>query len=110
MFQSSLPEGQGMLFVFEEEAVPCFWMKNVRFPLDIIWLSQDKTVADISESVLPCGDSCPGIMPKARARYALEVNSGFAAKNHIKIGDQAEFKKFVLDKLGKGGKNRKKGG
>lgn len=93
MFRESLPGNCGMLFVFVGESQYIFWMKNMNFPLDIIWVGRDKKVIDISRNVSPCGSSsCEGILPRGKAMYVLEVNAGFSDTNQIKIGEQAYFK------------------
>jgi uncharacterized membrane protein (UPF0127 family) len=88
MFRESLDENSGMLFAFDKEYQYTFWMKNTLIPLDIIFISSDFQVVDIINAV-PCEeDSCISYEPKDQAKYVLEVNSGFASKNNIKIGDK----------------------
>ena len=91
MERSSLAQDQGMLFVFEEEKVRAFWMKNMRFPLDIIWADADRKIVDIHENVPPCEATCPDIIPQAPVKFVLEVNSGFVKKNKIQVGDFLQF-------------------
>lgn len=69
------------------ETTYSFWMKNIQFPLDIIWIGRNKKIVDIYPGALPCEDICKGITPAAAAKFVLEVNSGFAEKNNIKVGD-----------------------
>jgi len=91
MFRKSLPDNQGMFFVFNEPDKYAFWMKNVEFPLDIIWINQDKVIIDIKANVSTCRDSCPTLVPQEKAKYVLEVNAGFIEKNQVKIGDKVVF-------------------
>lgn len=91
MFMKSLDEKSGMLFVFNKEAKYGFWMKNMLFPLDIIWINAKKMIVDIDAGVSPCKGDCDTIAPKAPVRYVLEVNSGFTKKNNIKVGDRVKF-------------------
>ena len=91
MFRESLAVDRGMLFIFEEEGLYSFWMKNMRFPLDIIWLDLNKKIVDIKENVPPCGESCEILNPGNKAKYVLEVNAGFAGRNKIKVGESVEF-------------------
>ena len=92
MYRESLPENKGMLFIFDYEARHSFWMKNTRFPLDIIWIDKDKRVVDIKPAVSPCAEtSCEGLIPRDKALYVLEVNAGFAQKKKIQIGDKVSF-------------------
>ena len=81
-----------MLFVLEPGQKPKFWMKNVKFSLDIIWINEDKRVVDIKTNIPPCRDYWESIGSKQEARYILEVRGGFVNKYQIKIGDEVGFK------------------
>ncbi|MEM4268348.1 MAG: DUF192 domain-containing protein [Candidatus Woesearchaeota archaeon] len=90
MFRDSLPENQGMLFIFEEEDYHAFWMKNTNIPLDIIWLDSELTVVHISRSTPPClTDPCPVYTAPLKAKYVLEVNAGAAEK--LNPGEKVEI-------------------
>lgn len=91
MFRQGLSLGQGMLFIFGEEGRHAFWMKNVEFPLDIIWISEEKQVVYMVSGVLPCDGDCETILPNKEAKYVLEVGAGFIEKHDIKIGDEVRF-------------------
>jgi len=91
MFRKKLADNKGMLFIFEQEGMYSIWMKNMNFPLDIIWIDAQKRIVDIREGALPCKESCESLFPKGEARYVLEVNSGFTRKHKIKIGDMINF-------------------
>ncbi|MDD5154934.1 MAG: DUF192 domain-containing protein [Candidatus Omnitrophica bacterium] len=91
MFREKLAEGQAMLFVFDSEVLPSFWLKNVKFALDIIWINADKTVVDIKTNCQPCVEDCRSYVPAAPAKYAIEVPAGFVEKNQIKAGDRLSF-------------------
>jgi uncharacterized membrane protein (UPF0127 family) len=80
MGRGGLDEGAGMLFVFGEEGNHSFWMKDMRFPIDIVWISSDMHVVYVSSYTQPCdeGSPCPSITPPANARYVLEVGAGEA--------------------------------
>ena len=87
MFRDKLEDGRGMLFVFDRDSKPSFWMKNTFLCLDILFCSSDGVVKDIFEKVPPCPlDPCPLYTPCCAVRYAIEVRCGFAAKYHIKRG------------------------
>jgi len=87
---SSLADGEGMLFVFPTANSIPFWMKDMRYPIDIIWIGADKTVVDISAGLAPA--TYPGkFSSKAMDQYVLEVPSGFAEQNHIGIGTPVSF-------------------
>ncbi len=80
----------GMLFVFQQAMMPRFWMKEMQFPLDIIWISSGKVV-DITEQV-PAPDpntpldELPTFAPRAPVEWVLEVPAGTAEKNSWKVG------------------------
>lgn len=81
-----LPEYSGMLFVYQYPLIPSFWMKDMHFPIDIIWIGQDWKVADITENISL--DSFPHIFsPKVLVQYVLEVNALWAKNHAISIGD-----------------------
>ena len=92
MYRKSLAIGRGMLFAYDREAIRSFWMKNMRFPLDIIWIGADKKIGGISENVPPCKAKCPPVSVKEKSKYVLEVNAGFAQNNHIKSEDEVSMK------------------
>jgi hypothetical protein len=90
--RKSLGENDGMLFVFSEPGTPAFWMKDMEFSLDIIWIQND-TVVDIASNLPPlAGDYVSTYAPRVPANYVLEVNAGFTAKHRIKIGDKVDVK------------------
>jgi uncharacterized membrane protein (UPF0127 family) len=88
MFRESLTDDRGMLFVFQVEDKYSFWMKNMLIPLDIIWISRDLRIVDISTNVKPCAGACENIIPKQAVKYVLEVKSGFVSKHKLNLGDQ----------------------
>jgi hypothetical protein len=92
MFRKSLGRNKGMLFVFNEEGIYPFWMKNTLIPLDIIWISSNNEVVFISENTQPCKeDSCFSITPTQKAKYVLEINAGVSKEIGLKIGDKLEI-------------------
>lgn len=91
MFRKSLPENEGMLFVFDKEDYHGFWMMNMSFPIDIIWINKDKKVVDILKDAQPCGLICSTHKPKEKTMYVLEVNANFTEKHGIKVGSTLEF-------------------
>lgn len=97
MFRDSLPLNQGMLFIFDENSFHGFWMKNTKIPLDIIWIDEDRVVVDVKTNALPCKEDCKSMISKKKARYVLEVNSGFVDKNNIRLGDEVAFVEVPKD-------------
>jgi len=91
MFREKLEENNGMIFIFEQENEIAFWMKNTLIPLDIIFIGKNFKIVDIKNAV-PCKqDPCQLYKPQKSAQYVLEVNSGFAEKNGIKVNDEVEI-------------------
>ena len=88
MFREKLNEWGGMLFIFEYEQEQSFWMKNTLIPLDMIFIDEDFKIVDIKNAV-PCKeDPCALYKSLKPAKYVLEVNRNFTAKNNIKIDDK----------------------
>lgn len=80
----------GMVFVFERPGKHGFWMKDMHFPIDIVWIGQDMAIVHIERGVSP--DSYPSIFrPSADAAYVLETKAGFSQKQNLKIGDRIFF-------------------
>ena len=90
--RGSMNPGTGMLFRMVNARD--FWMKDMRFPLDIIWINDKREVVDISENLpIPTAAShfLPLYSPKRLAVYALEINGGEAKALGINIGDAVEI-------------------
>ena len=88
--RSELKENEGMLFVFDHIDQYPFWMKDMNFALDIIWIGEDLRVVYIKKNAEP--ESYPEtFMPNRNARYVLEVLSQFSEKNNLKEGDRVKF-------------------
>ncbi len=90
--REKLKDHQGMLFVFDAPARHGFWMKEMKFDLDIIWLDQNGRVVGIKENFTPCTpNNCPSYKPLSEAVYVLEINAGLAQKYNIKEGSVLHF-------------------
>lgn len=85
MHRESLPEGQGMLFVFEQDQRLSFWMKNTHIPLSIAYISSDGIIREIHD-MTPL--SLDAIRSSRSVRYALEVNQGAFEAAGIEPGDR----------------------
>ncbi len=89
--RDSLPNDKAMLFVFEQPDKYCFWMKDMKFNIDMIWLDSDKKIVKIQKDV------SPGTFPKSfcsmqDALYVLELNGGESTKFGLATGMQLDFK------------------
>lgn len=88
--REALSGDRGMYFIFDRSDFYQFWMKDMNFPIDIIWIDETMSVVDITLNVLP--SSFPKTFTsRAPARYVLEVPAGFSERAGIKIGDQVEI-------------------
>lgn len=89
MYRRSMKENQGMLFIFPEVELRSFWMKNTYIPLDLIFLDENRIIVHIHEGAKPRSEaSIPSLKP---AKYVLEVNEGFSARNYLKVGYRMSF-------------------
>lgn len=88
--RKSLENDQGMLFVFDQPGKYYFWMKDMNFPIDIIWIGEENEIIYIKKDAKP-GNTLETFGPNENSRYVLEVNSGFSEKNDLKIGEKIEF-------------------
>ena len=89
--RKSLAEDTGMLFVFPEDGLHSMWMKDMNFPIDILYLTTEKEVVYIKHSALPA--SYPEkFIPPSPVRYILEVPAGYAIQHNITIGEKAAWK------------------
>jgi len=86
--RETMPDDEGMLFVFEAGGNHPFWMKDMRFALDIVWLADDGTIEYIQGDVVPA--TYPEVFgpPKPTGKYVLELNGGYCAEHDIKVGDK----------------------
>jgi uncharacterized membrane protein (UPF0127 family) len=92
MFRPSLPLDRGMIFIFETADFHSIWMKNCKFPIDILWLDEAKKVVHVAESVPPCkADPCPVYSPMRRAWYVIELNAGQAGREGAVVGATVRF-------------------
>jgi len=93
MFRDSMPDDQGMLFIFPNEAPRSFWMKNTRIPLDIMYFDKELKMVSISANTPPCKVSrCPSYPSKGPAMYVFELNAGAAKKLGVGEGDKLTLK------------------
>ena len=86
----SLAANHAVLFVFDKPGINCFWMKDMRFGLDIIWLDVGKRVVYIKQNAQP--STYPtSFCPDKPSQYTIEVNDGTVQKTGLKISDKVSF-------------------
>ena len=83
MWRKEMPQHEGMLFVFEQPATQCFWMRNTLIPLSAAFVADDGTIVNIADMKPQSDDSHCSEKP---VRYVLEMNVGWFAKRQLKAG------------------------
>jgi uncharacterized membrane protein (UPF0127 family) len=90
--RTSLPDGTGMWFIFDADGNYGFWMKDMQFSIDMVWVNSSYTVVTVAPNVSPdtyFKENPPEVFyPTAPARYVLELPAGFAAAHGIADGTQ----------------------
>lgn len=85
MFRKQMPQQEGMLFIFEQASVQCFWMKNTLIPLTAAFVGDDGVLVNLADMKPQTTDSHCSAKP---VRYVLEMNQGWFAKRGIKAGQR----------------------
>jgi uncharacterized membrane protein (UPF0127 family) len=91
MHRKEMPAHEGMLFVFEQAGVQCFWMKNTLLPLTAAFVADDGSIVNLADMKPQTTDSHCSAKP---VRYVLEMNQGWFAKRNIQAGAQLRGKPF----------------
>lgn len=90
MYRKKMQKNKGMLFMFSSERRYSFWMLNMRFSIDLIWLDRSMHVVDITKEAMPAHSifGSRSYSPSTPAMYVIEARSGFAASSRIKPGNK----------------------
>jgi len=83
MHRADMPQGEGMLFAFEQATQQCFWMKNTLLPLTAAFIADDGTIVNLADMKPQTTDAHCSDQP---VRWVLEMNQGWFAKRGIKAG------------------------
>ena len=93
--RESMPRDAGMLFDLGVVQNTSFWMKDMRFPLDMVWIGEDKRITGVTTDVQAqpgAADSQLKLYPSTGpVRYVLELNAGVAAEPRLDAGTQLSF-------------------
>lgn len=89
MYRTSLETNQGMLFIFPDEQMRNFYMKNTKIPLDIIYINKDNRIVSIQKQAQPM--DLTSLPSEAPATYVLEINGGLSDTWGVQIGDRIDF-------------------
>ena len=95
MFRKDMPQHEGMIFVFDQPAQQCFWMKNTLLPLSAAFIADDGTIVNIEDMKPLVLDSHCSAKP---VRYVLEMNKGWFAKKGIQAGSKLQGLLFQAQK------------
>jgi len=87
-----LDQNSGMLFIFPKASIYRFWMPDMNFPIDILWINAGRVI-DIEENMTNVFDPANPryYSPSSPAQFVIELNAGFIRKNNIRPGDQVIF-------------------
>ena len=91
MFRRSMPPNDGMLFVFEQPGVQCFWMRNTLIPLSAAFVADDGRIVNVEDMQPQTEDSHCSKQP---VRFVLEMNQGWFAKRALKPGSALQGAPF----------------
>jgi uncharacterized membrane protein (UPF0127 family) len=92
MYRDKLAENQGMLFVFTEDAMRAFWMKNTLLSLDMVFVNGNSEIVTIHKYTKPYSEeSYTSTRP---AKYVVEVNGGYTDKYKISVGNRIKWTRF----------------
>lgn len=92
MFRKTMPSSDGMLFVFEQPGVQCFWMKNTLLPLSVAFLDNDGSIVNIDEMQPETLDSHCSAKP---VRFVLEMNKSWFDSRGVKVGTKIKGRPFA---------------
>ena len=95
MLRKEMPQHEGMIFVFDQPAKQCFWMKNTLIPLSAAFISDDGVIVNIEEMKPLALDAHCSAQP---VRYVLEMNKGWFSKKGIKAGSKLQGHLFQAQK------------
>lgn len=92
MYRKGMQDNQSMLFIFKEEAIKSFYMKNTQFALDIIYLNKDLEIVSIAKNAKPMDPT--SLRSTGPAQYVLEVNAGMSDQWGLEAGDFVSYSKL----------------
>lgn len=96
----SLRQEEAMLFVYDTDSKWSVWMKDMNYPIDIVWLNSKKEVVYIVKNAAPESYPYENFAPKQDARYILEFAAGTVDRKKIIVGKEAAFDENNLEGIG----------
>jgi len=88
--QTLAPGEEGMLFAYKQPSILCFWMKDMHFPIDMLWVSASRRVVHVQLGVAPTSYPKAFCGPQP-AQYVIELSAGQAAQAKLQVGDCVSF-------------------
>lgn len=92
--RDGLASGRGMLFVFNPARVESFWMHDMRFPIDIIWIRDGVVQGVVADAQIPTRFSTPTFVSPGPVEYVLELAAGTAARDGIRVGATVDIRGY----------------
>ncbi|MDE1810557.1 MAG: DUF192 domain-containing protein [Candidatus Micrarchaeota archaeon] len=94
MFRGGLPKDTCMLFLFDSEAKQGIWMRNMKFPIDILWLDERKRISGMKKGAHPGKGffDFETYYPERPSKYIIEFQSGYLSKNKVAPSTKVDFK------------------
>ncbi len=92
MYRKGMDDEQGMFFLFDNESMKSFYMKNTEFPLDIIFVNRNFEIVNIHQNTVPFSKT--SLSSGAPAKYVLEVNAGLTDRWKLEPGDKIIFERL----------------
>ena len=93
-----IPAGIAKLFIFDSAQQWSFWMKDMKYAIDIFWLDENGHVVHIVESVTPDTYPNTSFAPPVPAKYVIETKAGFAKENNIRVGEVAGMTQILMER------------
>ncbi len=91
----SLPENTGILFLHKESGLHAVWTKNIRSPVDILWLDPNREIIKIEKDISPClEENCPSLKPEKAALFQLILKPGSAKQHGLEKGMALKFQRI----------------
>lgn len=92
MYRKNMASDRGMLFIFDDNTIRSFYMKNTYIPLDLVFINSNNTIVSIAKNAKPLNES--SIRSEDNAQYVLEINAGLSDQWSLKKGDKVNFSKL----------------
>jgi uncharacterized membrane protein (UPF0127 family) len=89
-YREKLDKDSGMLFIFDHSDRYGFWMKDMNFSIDIVWIDENFKIVGVEKTVAP--ETFPNVFyPQELVKYVLELPSGYVDQYHIAIGNMIQW-------------------